>query len=101
MVYFITILRYLPVVEAVPYLILYYIASAVRMAKTKSSNDVSVLACTISFLIQAMYIPYGILIIGEWQYIMSCLIGFTGSAIVLLVAIYYRIKKKLEENKNE
>lgn len=90
----IEILRYLPIVEAVPYLLFYYIASVIRMFRTKSSNDVSIIAWVTSTIVQYGYIAYGFLIVREWQYIFSCLCASAGTTAVLLTALYYRHKNK-------
>lgn len=99
---FIEILRFLPIVEAIPYLLFHYFASVIRMFKTKSSNDVSIIAWIVSTVVQYGYILYGILIVKEWQYIFSCLTASTGTTVVLVTAIYYRFRNKnrsKEENK--
>lgn len=87
---FIAILRYLPMVEAVPYLLFYYGASVVRMLKTKSSNDVSIIGWAVATTVQVCYIFYGLFIVKEWQYIASCFCATTGTAAVLITALYYR-----------
>lgn len=91
---FIKILRYLPMVEAVPYLLFYYGASVVRMWKTKSSNDISILGWATATIVQVCYIFYGLLIVKEWQYIASCFCATTGTASVLITALHYRYTKK-------
>lgn len=99
---FIDILRFLPVAESLPYFILYYIMSVIRMFRTKSSNDVSIVAWVASTVVYSLYIIYGALIVQEWQYLFSVILGTIGSASVLGVAIYFRIKSKknsIEENK--
>lgn len=87
---FIAILRYLPVVESVPYLLFYYGASVVRMLKTKSSNDVSIIGWAVATTVQVCYISYGLFIVKEWQYIASCFCATIGTAAVLVTALYYR-----------
>lgn len=91
---FINILSYLPIVEAVPYLLLYNGVSVIRMLKTKSSNDVSIFAWTVATVIHTCYIFYGFLIVGEWQYIASCFCAASGHGAVLITALYYRYKAK-------
>ena len=90
---FIAILRYLPMVEAVPYLLFYYGASVARMFKTKSSNDVSIIGWAVATTVQVCYIFYGLFIVKEWQYIASCFCATIGTAGVLLTALYYRHRK--------
>lgn len=72
---FIAVLRYLPMVESVPYLLFYYGASVVRMLKTKSSNDVSIIGWIVATTVQICYIFYGFLIVKEWQYAKSLMGG--------------------------
>ncbi len=91
---FIAVLRYLPMVEAVPYLLFYYGASVVRMLKTKSSNDVSIIGWAVATTVQVCYIFYGLFIVKEWQYIASCVCATTGTAAVLITALYYRYRRK-------
>ena len=92
---FIKALRYLPVVEAVPYLLFYYIASVMRMIRTKSSNDVSIIAWVTSTIVQYGYIAYGLLIVKEWQYIFSCFCASTGTTAVLITALYFRYRRNV------
>ena len=94
---FISFLRYLPVVETIPYFVFYYVASVIRMLKTKSSKDVSLIAWATSTFVHYMYVLYGILIVKEWQYVVACIFASLGSSLVLLTAIYYRIKTKKEK----
>ena len=98
---FTEILSYLPIVEAIPYLLLYNGVSIIRMLKTKSSNDVSIFGWTVATIIHTCYIFYGFLIVGEWQYIASCFCVALGHASVLITALYYRYKakrKKVDSN---
>lgn len=90
----IKILSYFPMSEAVPYFLSYYMASVFRKIKTKSSNDVSLIAWITSILIQYGYIVYGILIVREAPYIMSCITVSVGTTIVLVTALYYRFMYK-------
>ncbi len=91
---FINILRYLPVVETVPYFVFYYIVSVVRMLKMKSSKDVSIIAWSTSTFVHYMYVLYGVLIVQEWQYVVACIFASLGSSLVLLTAIYYRVRNR-------
>ena len=96
---FIEILGYLPVVEAVPYFFLMYIATIARMVKTKSSNDVSLIAWIANFVVYALYIFYGIFIVKEWKYIASITLATTGNLAVLVTIIILRIKNKMPVGK--
>ena len=97
---FIEILGYLPVAEAVPYFILMYITQIIRIIKTQSSNDVSIIAWVANTTVYGLYILYGFFIVQEWQYITSIIMATTGSAAVLAVTIAFRIKNK-NKKKNE
>lgn len=90
---FIAILRYLPMVEAIPYLLFYYGASVVRMLKTKSSNDVSIIGWAVATTVQICYIFYGLFVVKEWQYIASYVCATTGTAAVFITALYYRYRQ--------
>lgn len=97
---FINMLKYLPVVESVPYLLFYYGASVARMLRTKSSNDISIIGWSVASTVQLCYIFYGILIVKEWQYIASCVCATSGTIAVLITALYYRyIRRKLYERR--
>lgn len=91
---FIEILRYVPMAEAISYLLFYYGASVVRMLKTRSSNDVSIIGWTVATIVQICYILYGLFIVKEWQYITSCFSATIGTAAVLITALYYRYKRR-------
>lgn len=83
-------LEYLPVVEAIPYFLFCHLPSVLRILKTKSSRDVSLITWTTTTIVNFLYVFYGILIVKSWQFTFSFILGVVGTTMVLIVAIAYR-----------
>ena len=91
--WFITVLTYFPMVEALPFFFFTYVVAVFRMRKTMSSNDLSIIGHAFTMLVNVIYVLYGIFIIGQWPYIVSYSLATIGNVGVFVTILWYRQSK--------
>ena len=95
MEYFLKLLEWFPVVEAVPYFFAYYCVQAARIVKRKSSDDISLIASSVALATTVGYTVYG-MFFARWQYVASCVIGDIGWILIIALTMKYRTHSKVE-----